>query len=253
MKGFVFYTVLWLTALWALGASRALGQEVSPPSSPGDAQFRLDDNLVETIYQETTETQGVSSRRATANLVVQASLAYLSPTELSLSNQYFEVGYDQFSGIPSFQIDLSSPLFVWKYAQISAVGRFGYGRKEALTEVRSASGGSFRDMVQLNWLPVGAGVRVHLIPGDDPKVRPFVEAAGGVQWLYQSGKLDKALEQGYWIPYWRASVGSVFFGSQTIGNDWFGGVVASVTWYRSFQSVQRMNGWSADLGLSILL
>jgi len=219
-------------------------------SSPG--QFELDKDLVNSIYREAVTEAKIETKRGRSRLRIATEFSYLIPTTITLSNQYFDVQYSDFSGLPSFGLTLSQSVLNSAYFTLSLVGRTGFSRKEALTTVHNKSGAPFRDMVQLSRIPLLGGFRLDWIPSETAFVKPFFEGSAGIQWLYQSGKLDKALEQGFWIPFYQVALGLNLFGGAS-DQDWFGGVNIGGSLQRSFSSTQVANSWALDAGVVLYL
>lgn len=232
-----------------------LGSSASAAETPSsdNSQFQLDKDLVNSLYKEAVTEAKIETKRGASRLRVQTEFSYLVPTALTLSNQYFDVEYgDSFSGLPGINLAVSQSILSWKSLSMSLLGKVGYSRKEALTVVRTKAGAPFRDMIQLSRLPLIAGLRTDLSIWDTAIVRPYLETSVGVQWLYQSGKLDKALEQGFWIPFYQVGLGMNLFGGG-ISNDWFGGVDVGGSIQRSFASKQVTNSWALGLGVTLYL
>lgn len=166
------------------------------------SQFQLDKDLVNSLYKEAVTEAKIETRKGSSRLKVLTEFSYLVPTALTLSNQYFDVEYgDNFSGLPGVNIAIGQSILNWKSISLSLLGKVGFSRKESLTIVRTKAGTPFRDMIQLSRIPLTAGFRTDFAFSDTATVKPYVETLAGVKWLYQSGKLDRALEQGIWIQF----------------------------------------------------
>lgn len=217
------------------------------------SQFQLDKDLVNSLYNEAVTEAKIDTRSAISRLRVKTEFTYLVPTAITLSNQYFDVDYGNgFSGFPGINLSVAQNVFTWKALAVSLSGKAGFARKEALTVVSSKSGAPFRDMIQLTRIPLAGGIRGDLAFSDAVRVKPYVEAAAGVQWLYQSGKLDKALEQGFWIPFYEVGLGTNLFAGAN-ATDWFGGVDVGGSIQRSVGSEQVTNSWALQLGVTLYL
>lgn len=235
--------------------TKTVKQEEPKPEPPSLAsEFKLESNLVQDLYSEVIADAKIDRARLSAGLVVDAQLIYLTPTKFVLTNNYFDVDYTgSFAGVPGFQIGLGHGFSHWRGFNFLLVGRVGFGRKEALTLVRSKSGSQFRDLVSLNWIPVTATFKSEFAYSDSAFIKPFVEMGGGFQWISQSGKLDKALEQGFLVPTYRATLGVNLGGARKSESDWFGGVSLSGSLLRSFSSIQVADATVFDAGISFYL
>jgi len=223
------------------------------PSSSDLSQFNLDKDLVNSLYQDAVTESKIESARSGSDLRVHAQFSYLVPTAMSLSNQYFDVQYlESFSTLPGVDITVSQGFWEWRAIRVAVSGRTGFYRKDSLSTVLSKSGASFRDMIQLSRIPIAAGLRADFRIFNKIPFRPYVEASVGIQWFYQSGKLDKAIEQGFWIPFYQGGVGINLFDSE-VANDWFGGLDVAGSIQRSANSTQVAESWALNLGVTLNL
>lgn len=235
------------------GMALGIGAFATEHSASDESQFNLDKDLVQSIYKEAVTEAKIETKRGASRLRVKTEFSYLTPTAITLSNQYFDVEYGEgFSGLPGVNLSVSQSIINWKSLSVSLLGTVGFSRKEALSIVRTKSGTPFKDMIQLSRIPLIAGFRTDLNFSETAVIRPYLETSVGVQWLYQSGKLDKALEQGFWIPFYQVGLGINLFGGGNT-NDWFGGVDVGGAIQRSFASTQVTNSWALALGVTLYL
>lgn len=237
--------LLFLALSWSI---RIVAAENSDSS-----QFQLDKDLVNSIYKDAVTEAKIETKRGASRLRVKTEFSYLVPTAITLSNQYFDVDYGSgFSGLPGMNIAITQNIVNWGSVGFSLTGKTGFSRKEALTVVRTKNGAPFRDMIQLSRIPISAGIRTDFSFSETAAVKPYLLASGGIQWLYQSGKLDRALEQGFWIPFYEVGLGANLFSGGN-SNDWFGGVDLGGAIQRSFASDQVTNSWALELGVTLYL
>jgi len=235
---------LWL--LWAVGVSGAGWAEEK-------SEFTLEKGLLETIYQSSLKETAVVSPQSFSAYVVTAQISFMNPEKLRLTNQYFDVSHvDSLKGVPSFNLSVGGPLAGGSGLTLSSTGRLGYAFRESVTKVQSSSGSEFVDLVKMHWLTLGGGLELDYQIAGFSYVRPFAGVDAGVQWLYQSGKLD-GLEQGFWVPFLQARAGLNLFARPRVSSEWFGGVNVGGAIRRSVASVQQVDSWSFDLGMNLYL
>lgn len=221
--------------------------------SDDSSHFELDKDLVNSIYKDAITEAKIETRRRGAGLRVAADFSYVIPTSLTLSNQYFDVPYGEgFAGLPSFGIALMQGFWNPSRFNFSFLGRTGFSRKDALINIKSKSGGSYKDVIQLSRIPLLAGMRVEWAPTPTFPIKPFFEGGAGIQWFYQSGKLDKSLEQGFFIPFYQVTMGITLFGNSEDAA-WLGGVNLGGSIQRSFNTAQATDSWSLDAGVVFYL
>ncbi len=254
MKYFAFLMVMALIQTECIVAKTSKPIAPEPPAPPANSQFELEKGLLDTLYKGSVEESSTEFRSGASALTFTPVLSFITPNQLSLSNNYWEVPYtSQLGSIPAFSLNVSNPLAYWGDFSLLLKGNVGYSYKEAAFSATSKqTGKESRGVLTLHWLPLSMGTRIEYRLFKSQIVKPFVEVGGGIQWLYQSGKLD-GIEQGFWIPFYQTSLGLTFFGTDDVHGNWFGGINIGGSLRNSFASQQNIRAGSLDVGININL
>lgn len=229
--------------------------------SPRDSEFQLDKGLVDRLYQESITETKTSTAQYSANITLSPVFSVFSPTQMTLSNNYFEIPYGEGIGsVPGISMVASGRIFNWGGLYIMGVGGVGYSMKEtvqrATSKTASTNDRERTTRLTLHWLPLSLGSRMEYRFSGFEIIRPFVIVKGGAEWLYQVGQLD-GIEQGFWIPYYQYGGGLTFFASTSSSphssGSWFGGLTLGVSKHQSFSSQQSVNGTVFDFAVNIVL
>ena len=217
------------------------------------SEFRIDSRLLENIYDSETQAVRSETLEKTANVEMGIQASLLNATALELNTNYFTIRYqDGTPRIPMAYLTATTSLirpFYW--LDLQAQGKVGYSDVEGVFPVRSQSGLELTDVVKLHWLPLSAGLRFRFFPEAVYWAQPSIAAGIGAQFLNQEGQLD-GMNQNFWVPFYYISPALTFFRGAGSGN-WFGGVTAGVTVNSNLSSSNRIQLWSADLSISLLL
>ncbi len=183
-------------------------------------------------------------------LVPQISI--LSPGEMVLKNEAYEIPYSQsVPGMFGFSIGSASPLHIEDAFQLYFVSRLGFAYKQANYSItESNTRNTTNSTINLSWVPASIGVKSVFAVNKFPFVRPTLSVGSGASWLYQSSATD-GLSQNFLVPFFYITPGLAFFEKQT-PDDWFGGFSFGVTYQDSFASPQRVRATSFDLSINII-
>lgn len=222
-------------------------------SSP--SQFEIDKDLVERIYRESATSTGTVHSRPGGGIAIDPELSIFFPSEMNLSNGYFEVPYASgFVSMLVLTVLASGRVLHLGPVAFKAQGGVSYTFKEGTLRVLSKTTTVNRErnaLMRLHSLPIFLGAQIEY-EGFAP-IQPFIVGRAGAQWLYQSGNLD-GIEQGFWIPFYQVGVGLTLFDSTHTQSDaWFSGLTLSALRHLSLSSDQVVQGWNLNLGISILL
>lgn len=218
-------------------------QEIPAETQPG---LTVSESVSDQIYHQTTAT--VTSN-ATSALTIDSSLRIFFPRQLELANNYFEVDYAaNTKSVPGFVVGPHLPLAVSQSgAKLSSFFNLGYAYSQGIYDAESDSGLAVEDAVELQWIPLQAGL--------DAATRPFTSqgmvfglaTSVGVDWLTQSGELD-GMSQTFWVPRYEAGPSLTLFSNTAASRGGFGGIRLGALYYSSFATPQRSRGVAADLG-----
>ncbi len=230
---------------------------VKPEQNSGASHgIEVDQSNFKEIFNQSLASQQESIANESAGLDIEVAAQYTKFSELSLSNQYFDIDYGStFGSMPFFQIGAGKTVWTAGGFRLTPAVSLGYSFKEAKTSVRAKKGTVLTDLVAIHSLPINLGTEFkHRIPGTR-RFSVFAAPSIGMNWFNQTGSLD-GINQSYWIPNYGIRAGFVLFesesGSAGMG-DWFNGVSLSTGRRASFSSTQKFSLWSVDLGLKILL
>lgn len=207
------------------------------------------------LYQESVTESQQSTAHYSASIAFSPLLSVFNPSELTLSNDYFQVPYaEKIGNVPGLTVVASGKIFNWGGLHVLGIGGVGYSMKEVVQTALSRKTASDNPTTRLtlHWLPLSLGTRVEYRFSGFEAVRPFVLAKSGAEWLYQVGGLD-GIEQGFWVPFLQYGGGLTLFDSPSSPERWFGGVTLGVAKHQSFSSAQVIDGTIFDLGINILL
>lgn len=232
----------------------------SPPSNVKEvskeapAGIQTDEATFKEIFEGNVTRAKAEVEGATSAFRLTPTFSWASIDELSTANNYFTVPIsNSVNSIPLFQAQFSFRTLSWKGLELLPNASVGYGMKESQVTARSKLGTNLSDLLRIHWLPLSLGGQVsYKIPGLKV-VKVFVNPSIGVQWLYQSGRLD-GIDQGFWIPFYKLGGGvNLFDQSEKDASAWFGGVNLSAETLSSFGSAQTSKLWKLDVGLTLLL
>lgn len=218
-------------------------KEVPTEEVPG---LVVSEGVSDQIYKQTT--MSVSSSGMSA-VTVDSFFRVFRPEELSLRNNYFEVAYaDNVRTIPGFIVGPELPLAGGKGGgRLSSFFHIGYSYVQGVYDAETDSGLAVRDAVELQWVPLQAGLEATTRSFTTQGLAFGFLASGGVDWLTQSGELD-GMNQTYWIPRYEVGPSFTIFSHQQPDRGGFDGIRVSAVVYRSFSSPQINRGIAADIG-----
>lgn len=226
--------------------------ESSAQDSP---QFQIDQGLVDRIYEKSTKSEGNLSSFRSGKISIRPEISYFVPSEMLLSNNYFDVPYKaSFGNLPLFSILGVGPLVHIGDFSIDWNGGLAYTYKEGTLQVQSKTASANKErttLLRLHYLPIflGTAMGYQLVP----QLKPFVAGRIGAQWLYQLANLD-GIEQGFWVPFYEVGAGiTLWDSSYQDPNAWFGGVTLSALTHTSFSSSQTVAGWNFNVGINLKL
>jgi len=212
-------------------------------------QFELEKDLVEKMYRSTREDASKQSEQVSNGVSIEPLVSLVSFSSLNLSNRYFTVPYEQDIGsVPLFQLAAEVPVTRFGSFNLDGQLKVGYGYKEGVYRVQDPSGTQLKDSVKLHWIP--ATVALKLIYDNFAYVTPSLSIGGGIQMLYQSGRLDGSA-QTFWVPFVSVSPAVRLFDLSRNESHWFGGVVLGASFGNSVGSTQSVRYWSFDVGTSL--
>ena len=220
-------------------ATAAIAQNSQQPISD-EPTFR------EIFKQSVADASSLVSMRKRDSVAVELSGTVETPTNVVLTNKYFEVPHsDSLSNLPGFQMGFSVGLVSSSRFQLSGIGQTGYAYSQFIGSVKSTKTGfTSADSLRLQRVPLLAGVRATY---DSGPVSVFVEPALGMQWLSQNGYLD-GVSQNFWVPYASASAGVLLF-NQSGSSSWFGGIKIAAGFEKSVGSEQKFEARRYELGI----
>jgi hypothetical protein len=225
------------------GAQAGRTQEIPTDDVPS---MTVNRGISETIYRQATAS---TSSGGVAAVTVDSLVQVFFPAELELKNNYFTVAYGEQAGsIPGFVVGPELPLRGGPgRARLSSFFHAGYAYAQGIYEAETDSGLAVKDAVELQWVPLQAGLDAATRPYTAHGVGFGAQASVGVDWLTQSGQLD-GISQTFWVPRYELGPNVTLFGQTAPERGGFDGVRLSAVVYRSFASPQKSRGVAADLG-----
>lgn len=219
----------------------------------GKGAFEIDNHLLDRIFEETKTAAQIDTRPVSAGIIIVPRISLINSADVSLTNKYWDIKYgDFFSGLPAFSVGVAIDLGYWSGLNLVGEARVGYGTKQGRVSATNKTGAPFDDIVSIHWLPLSAGLRTEYQFGSYRKIKPYLEARVGTQWLYQTGNLD-GIEQGFWVTFYELGGGLVLFESLVSSDDWFGGVTIGASQRNHLGGNQRVEAFSFDFGATFLL
>jgi len=222
--------------------------------SNSGADFQVDKNLFNQLYEESLKQNKVDETSLSSGMRLSVSGSLLSVSELTLSNNYFEVPYASGIGsLPSLQVAAAIPVTQFGRFSVSGLVSVGYSYKEGVQKAysKTATVNTERTtLITVHRLPLAVGANLDYSISGLRQIRPFAVAKVGAEWFYQTGALD-GLEQGFWIPYVELGGGLTLF--EGAPQDWFRGISLSVSSHNGLGGSQIVRALAFDLGINILL
>ena len=222
-----------------------------PREVPADAQaeaipsLQLSEGISDRIYSRTTPTL---TRQATGSLAIDSSVRLFFPKDFTLSNSYFTVPYAKSSKtLPGVMVGPQIPIVSLGNGQLNSLLHFGYAYTQGIIEADSDSGLSVKDAVELQWIPVQAGLEVVSGPLTSQKIKIGLTSTAGMDWYTQSGQLD-GMNQTFWVPRYEVGSSLILFSQNSAESSGFDGIRLSGIYYRTFSTKQVNRGWAADIG-----
>lgn len=216
------------------------------------SEFNVDPKVAENIYQSLTK-KNESSPLKQNDVSFEIGYMQLSPETAAFKNEQFT--WDATSGvssIPFVQIEMSAPVAsLGGWVLFSGYGSFGYSTTQEIYEVQNSDGMSYRDSIELTWIPLRAGI---LSEWQEPilgVLKPGILLGAGYDLIEQRGSLDGSA-QSYRVPSWFVGGSLHLWPSTKAGEPAFNGVTARLAKRTTFGSEQKINGWQGDLGVGFI-
>ena len=232
-------------------AKKSVSNNVSPNEVPVDEQadgvpsLQLSEGISDRIYSQTATSL---TTQATGSLAIDSSIRLFFPREFTLSNNYFTVPYAQSSkALPGFMVGPQIPLMTLSNGQLNSLVHIGYAYTQGIVEADSDTGLSVKDAVELQWIPVQAGLEAVSRPLTSQRIKLGLFSTAGMDWYTQSGQLD-GMNQTFWVPRYEVGSCVTLFPQDSSISGGFDGIRLSGLYYRSFSTKQINRGWAADIG-----
>lgn len=224
-------------------------------ASSSQSQFKIDRNLVPSIYESTVkEVRGDHYAKLNSNLLTPQFSLFM-PTQLQLSNSYYAVAYENnLASFPILSVISSNSSPWWKNTTFESYGQMqlGYGYAEGVYTVISDSQLLLKDTIKLHCMPLLMSMQTVYTGLIRMGLQGFLTTGLGGHWYYQSGMLD-GTQQGYWIPTSQIGGGIMVLSNEKTGDQFFQGLRLGVSYLRSFKETQKLKAWSFDIGTGLLL
>lgn len=241
------------TLIFLVYLSYGISASAEATGSSG-SDFQVDKGLFNQLYEETLRQNKVDEQSLSSGMRLSISGSLLSISELTLSNNYYEVPYASGIGsLPSIQIGAAIPVTRVGRFSLSGLASVGYSYKEGVQKAYSKTTVTNTErttLITVHRLPLSVGTTLDYSINGLKEVRPFAVAKMGAEWFYQSGALD-GLEQGFWVPYLEIGGGLTLF--EGAPQDWFRGISLSVSSHNGLGSSQVVRAMAFELGINILL
>ena len=209
------------------------------------SEFHIAPDLVDKVYARSVDKQ--LPRRESVG-AVGFEVGQLMPQTLEVSSPYFKVAYqDSVTSVPVATIRVVSAPIGRGYASTRAHGSLGYGYTQGVYTVRNDAGIDAKDTLELQWVPVRAGVATETRRPIFGVVSPGIHAAIGADWLVQTGTLD-GIAQNAWLPSTSAGPQLTFLPSVDGESTGFSGITLSAAFLSARRAEQRLIGWNWQLG-----
>lgn len=238
------------TALWSHGSFARTKPSQKPVEVPTkeDPGFSVEPGLSESLYQNSIKSSSDTEEQKNS-YDIDASLRIFFPSKFVLENKYFKVPYDKKTyNIAGFIVGPSTALHHGSDVRLSGFMHIGYAYAQDIYEIESESGLTVKDTLELQWIPLQAGLEFAPTSTQNQKISWSLFASLGTDWYTQSGNLD-GTNQTFWTPRAEAGVSSTFFArSSQEKQAGFSGIRASVFSYQTFATSQVNKGLGFDLG-----
>lgn len=201
-------------------------------------------DLNDAIYKRSV---AQSSSDTADHLTLDSSVRIFFPSQFELSNQYFRVPYARNTKtITGFTVSPQITIANLNDANINAFASIGYAYAQGIYDVQSTDGLDVKDAIELQWIPIQAGIEVLSHAYTSQRVAFGAFTSAGVDWYTQSGQLDGA-NQTFWLPRYEVGAKVQFF-TPSRREAGFGGLQLATAYYRSFASSQTHRGLAVNLG-----
>lgn len=246
--GFVFFT------LAAQAAPRS-----KPPPKISEAEVPSSVQTDEKSFAQIFEANLVESKTkiAEGRKLYDMEFAYVanSLSSSSITNDYYVLNFGGEGSTPSMlRFYASYEVYNADNFFISPSVGLGYSFQESILSALSKKGGTYKDVVKIQWAPLLVGSKFgYRIPRLKSST-VFARLAATYDWISISGNLD-GIGQSYWTPNLSAGLGATFFETDKADlSAWFGGVSISAGASRPLSDDSRgfSSNW-VELGLRILL
>lgn len=200
-----------------------------------DLGIHADESTFKQIFEQNLSTNQAQIRARRTASAMELSIASLSLSEARIANGYYEVNYaDQTKSLPMLRLYMGGELARFKSVRIEPFASLGFAYREDILEAQGIRGGTYRDVLKLQWAPLQIGTKASLQLGSS--LRAFARVGASYEWVSISGSLD-GISQSYWASSYSGSLGlSAFTPAQTELETWFGGVSLSYGQSRPFKS-----------------
>jgi hypothetical protein len=211
--------------------------------------LRIDQDVSDKIYLKSKVSSSVNEASKTPIFSLESSARIFFPGHFELKNEYFIVPYgENTSSIGGVMIGPHVPFFSLGTTEVTAFTQLGYAYSQGIYDVKSESGLTVKDAVELQWIPLQAGFELNSRPLTRQQILLGASSAAGVDWYTQSGQLD-GMNQTFWVPRTEFGVHVTLFSQGRAAKVGFEGIRISALAYRSLASEQVNRGTAADIGL----
>jgi hypothetical protein len=136
---------------------------------------------------------------------------------------------------------------------VSPLVGLGYSFQENTVMATSKKGGSYRDVVRVQWAPIFAGAKAGYRFSQLKGASAIVRSSLSYDWISVAGNLD-GITQSYWAPSFSVGVGGNFFESDRADLDkWFGGVSLTGGVTQPLSGNQGFASNWVEVGMRVLL
>jgi hypothetical protein len=214
--------------------------------------IKVDDSNFQTLYGKNIESLNTNMENDSSFDLFKMKLSSLSFNELVLENRYFKVPYSDYIGsTPVLEFEYLSRFYQGNKLGFYLSGGLGYSYLEKRLTLLSPEGGRIDDLVKTHRIPLTFGPLAELTPFNSDFFSAYFSPKIGLQWFYQSGKVD-GVTQNFLVTLYEAEAGIKVFGNS--GTDSIlSGLNLFASYLGTLSSTQKVSGLKFGLGAHLNL